>query len=180
MNITLPLFSSVTDLICFSNHSAGTALPRATGHVTTPHCGTSSHRPERAKSTARYFQGRGFNVQGWNKAMLHSLHLCLSVSVSRSQTFGLLRLTMDKSGMVKSNYEEKLHSCPRNHVCQRPHKKTQGLLKWGWQAQRILIFPPLILSPCTCIIKPSPIKATIWKWWMVVNIGNVARRGGLT
>lgn len=36
---------------------------------------------------------------------------------------------MDKSGAVKSNYEEKLHSCPRNHLCQRPHNETQGLLK---------------------------------------------------
>lgn len=111
------------------------------------------------------------------KAMLHTLHLCLSVSLSLSQTSGLLRLTMDKSGMAKSNYEEKLYSCPRNHVCQRPHNETQGLLKWAWQAQRILIFFPLILSPCTCIIKPFLIKATIWKWWMVIQIGNAIPRG---
>lgn len=30
---------------------------------------------------------------------------------------------MDKSRTVKSNYEEKLHSCPRNHVCQRPRNE---------------------------------------------------------
>lgn len=30
---------------------------------------------------------------------------------------------MDKSHTVKSNYEKKLHSCPRNHVCQRPHNE---------------------------------------------------------
>lgn len=111
--------------------------------------------------------------------MLHGLHLCLCLvfSFSLSQTSTLLRLTMDKSGMAKSNYEEKLHSCPRNHLCQRPHNETQGLLKWAWQAQRILIFSPLILSPRTCIIKPFLIKATIWKWWMVVQIGNVVPRG---
>lgn len=84
---------------------------------------------------------------------------------------------MDKSGMVKSNYEEKLHSYPRNHLCQRPYNETQGLLKWAWQAQRILIFSPLILSPRTCIIKPFLIKATIWKWRMVVQIGNAVPRG---
>lgn len=58
-----------------------------------------------------------------------SLPLRLAFSFSPPQTSTLLRLTMDKSGTVKSNYEEKLHSCPRNHLCQRPHNETQGLLK---------------------------------------------------
>ena len=109
--------------------------------------------------------------------MHHRLHICPCVAFSISKTSTLLRMTMDKSGMAKSNYEEKLHSCPRNHLCQRPHNETQGLLKWAWQAQRILIFSPLILSPRTCIIKPVLIKASIWKWWMVAQIGNVFRGG---
>lgn len=84
---------------------------------------------------------------------------------------------MDKSGVAKSNYEEKLHSCPRNHLCQRPHNETQSLLKWAWQAQRISILSSLILSPRTFIIKPSLIKATLWKWWTVIQIGNVLPKG---
>lgn len=62
----------------------------------------------------------------------HSTHpvlLCLAFSSFLLQVPALLRLTMDKSSMAKSNYEEKLHSCPRNHLCQGPHKETQSLLK---------------------------------------------------
>lgn len=44
-------------------------------------------------------------------------------AISLLQTSPLLRLTMDKSRTVKSNYEKKLHSCPRNHVCQRPRNE---------------------------------------------------------
>lgn len=93
------------------------------------------------------------------------------------QTSALLRLTMDKSGMAKSNYEEKLHSCPRNHLCQRPHNETQGLLKWAWQAQRILIFSSVILSPCTLVMKPFLIEATLRKWWITTQICYTVPRG---
>lgn len=62
-------------------------------------------------------------------------------------------------------------------ICVRGHTETQGLLKWAWQAQRILILPAMILSTHTCIIKGHLIKDTLWKWRTLVQIGSAVPRG---